>query len=180
MTSFAANGSTLFASVGSSWNNGFAFPPDSGGVFISTDGGDHWIPVNTGLPERDVQSIRVNSTFVYAGLRSHGVWRRLLSDISTGVARPENAVPGSFVLWQNYPNPFNPNSDIRYQISDVAHVRLVVYDILGREVATLVNERKAPGTYEVKFGGAGLSSGVYIYRMTAGKFTETRRMILLK
>jgi M6 family metalloprotease-like protein len=99
--------------------------------------------------------------------------------------------PIQFSLFQNYPNPFNPKTGIRYQVPGVreagagnqrpgASVKLSVYDLLGREVAVLVNERKTPGSYEVRFDGSGLSSGVYFYRLSAGDFVQTRKMILAK
>jgi len=89
-------------------------------------------------------------------------------------------VPELYTLSQNYPNPFNPKTGIRFQVPGVSDVRLAVYDILGREVAVLVNERKAPGRYEVSFDGSTLSSGVYFYRLAAGDFTQTKRLMLLK
>jgi hypothetical protein len=88
--------------------------------------------------------------------------------------------PQGITLEQNYPNPFNPETGIRYQVSGVGDVKLAVYDMLGREVAVLVNERKAPGDYAVNFDGAGLSSGVYIYRLSAGESVQTKKMTLLK
>jgi hypothetical protein len=98
----------------------------------------------------------------------------------TSVPEPLATIPGSCGLDQNYPNPFNPKTGIRYQVSGVSNARLVVYDLLGREVAVLVNEKKAPGSYEVRFDGSGLASGVYIYRLTAGMFVQSRTMLLLK
>ncbi len=110
---------------------------------------------------------------------------------------PESGKPMRFSLEQNYPNPFNPSTVISYsvpppagrdlassgagggQLSAVSNVKLVVYDILGREVAILVNEKKAPGSYQVTFNAAGVSSGVYFYRLTAGTFVQTRKMLLL-
>jgi hypothetical protein len=109
--------------------------------------------------------------------------------VSVGRPRDEELVGEGFQLFQNYPNPFNPISDIRYQISDISYVRLTVYDLLGREVAVLVNERKAPGIYEVRFDGSGLASGVYLYRMQvrplgsgsgAGTFVQTKRMQIVR
>jgi hypothetical protein len=85
-----------------------------------------------------------------------------------------------FHLSQNYPNPFNPVTSIQYAISSRQFVTLKVYDLLGREVATLVNEEKPAGEYEVEFDGSKLSSGVYLYRLTAGEFNETRKLVLLK
>ncbi len=88
--------------------------------------------------------------------------------------------PGAFRLEQNYPNPFNPVTTIRYSIGQNGPVRLVVYDILGRQVAVLVNGQKAPGRYEVTFNAAGLASGMYLYRLTAGSFVQTRTMLLIR
>jgi hypothetical protein len=93
----------------------------------------------------------------------------------------EDAVtPAEFVLYQNYPNPFNPTTAIEFRISDFGFVNLQVYDILGNEVATLVNEEKPAGTYEIEFNATGLPSGVYFYTLRAGSFVETRKMVLLK
>jgi len=91
-----------------------------------------------------------------------------------------STVPEKFSLSQNYPNPFNPSTNIKYQIINNGFVNLKVYDILGKEIATLVNEKQAPGTYEVKFDGTNLPSGVYHYRIATENYSETRRMILLK
>jgi hypothetical protein len=90
-------------------------------------------------------------------------------------------------LSQNYPNPFNPSTTIEYAIPEGGNqgrggsdVHLVVYDVLGRETSVLVDERKEPGVYRVTFNAAGLPSGVYIYRLTSGQFTESRKMVLLR
>ena len=97
----------------------------------------------------------------------------------------ESAGPGEYKLFQNYPNPFNPSTKIRYSIPSSgthrdASVRLKIYDILGREIATLVNKRQRPGNYEVTFDGSGLPSGVYFYRLAAGNYIKTKKLILLK
>ncbi|HSW54359.1 MAG TPA: LamG-like jellyroll fold domain-containing protein [Ignavibacteriaceae bacterium] len=85
-----------------------------------------------------------------------------------------------FKLEQNFPNPFNPSTIIKYQVSSISNVSLKVYDVLGNEVATLVNEQKPAGSYEVKFNAAGLSSGIYFYKLQAGSMVETKKMILMK
>ena len=85
-----------------------------------------------------------------------------------------------YELFQNYPNPFNPNSTIRFSINERVKVSLKIFDILGREISTLVNEEKAAGRYEVVFNANGLASGIYFYRLQAGNFVQTRKMILLK
>jgi hypothetical protein len=88
--------------------------------------------------------------------------------------------PVEYNLAQNYPNPFNPTTTIRYSIPKQSLVSLKVYDILGREIVTLINEEKPAGKYEVKFNAAGLSSGIYFYTINAGSFVETKKMILMK
>jgi hypothetical protein len=90
--------------------------------------------------------------------------------------------PSNFVLNQNYPNPFNPVTNLGFGISELGFVTLKVYDVLGKEVAVLVNERLAPGSYNYQFSTDNnqLSSGVYFYRLETGDFVETKRMILLK
>ena len=116
--------------------------------------------------------------------------------------REKRILPVEFTLYQNYPNPFNPSTTIKYSIpsrsvilseaknlkdfssqapqNDNANVTLKVYDILGRQVATLVNEKQKPGNYEVKLDGSKLTSGIYFYRLQAGEFVETKKMILIK
>jgi hypothetical protein len=94
--------------------------------------------------------------------------------------RDNNNVAEDYILMQNYPNPFNPTTSLQYAVSSQQFVTLKLFDLLGREVATLVNEDKPPGTYEVEFNASGLVSGIYMYRLTAGSFTETKKMILLR
>lgn len=97
-----------------------------------------------------------------------------------------DALPDEFSLSQNYPNPFNPSTVISYQLPVSGMVTLKVYDILGNEIATLVNEEKQPGTYEVEFNSVGTSrdlylpSGVYFYQLRAGNFVETKKMVMMK
>jgi len=81
---------------------------------------------------------------------------------------------------QNYPNPFNPITIIRYQMPKDEFVTLRVYDILGREITTLVNEEKPAGTYSVNFNASNLASGIYFYKISAGNFSQTKKMLLLR
>ena len=98
----------------------------------------------------------------------------------TGIQTISNNVPDKFFLYQNYPNPFNPSTIVRFSIPFVSQVSLKVYDVMGREVQTLVNERVPSGSYEVKFDGSNLNSGVYFYRIVTDEFSDTKRMLLLK
>jgi hypothetical protein len=120
-------------------------------------------------------------------LRDSVVWSTHVSGASSVRGAAGAKVPLRTGLDQNYPNPFNPATLIRYTIAGSREngvgsmeVRLVVYDILGREVAVLVNERKAAGNYSVQFNASGLGSGVCMYRLTAGSFVQSRKMLLLK
>ena len=96
-----------------------------------------------------------------------------------GINDPDNT-PREFLLFQNYPNPFNPSTKIKFVIPQSSFVNLIVYDVLGREVATLVSEEKPAGEYEVEFNGDNFPSGVYIYHIKAGKFSQAKKLILMK
>ncbi len=89
-------------------------------------------------------------------------------------------IPGEFVLYQNYPNPFNPGTIIKYAIDSKQYANLKVYDVLGNEVVTLVNEVKEAGIYEVEFNASNLPSGVYMYKLESGSYVQTKKMLLLK
>ena len=99
---------------------------------------------------------------------------------TVGISPASNQLPSDFVLHQNYPNPFTPVTNIRFDLSARSNVTLKVYDVTGREVTTLVNEVKPAGSYTVSFDGSSLASGVYFYRIQAGDFVHTKRMMLVK
>ena len=105
----------------------------------------------------------------------------IFGDKATAIDVSRETLPQTFQLSQNYPNPFNPTTSIRYQVVGTTHVRLAIYDVLGREVTTLVNEEKPAGEYSVTFDGIDLSSGTYFYRLqTDNGFAETKKMVLMK
>ena len=109
-----------------------------------------------------------------------GFGRAPLSAV-TGVKQPiASALPRSFQLEQNYPNPFNPSTTIGYQLSEVSNVKLNVYDILGRHVATLINSKQNPGNYRVVFDASKMASGVYFYRLEVKNYIATRKMAVIK
>lgn len=99
---------------------------------------------------------------------------------TTGITPVNGEIPASYSLKQNYPNPFNPGTNFKFQIPNSGFVSLKVYDTQGKEVSTLVNEDLKAGVYEYSFDGTGLNSGVYFYRLQAGEYIETRRMVLVK
>ena len=133
------------------------------------------IPGSLGGIVTDTNTYRTNGISAVASLTGN------LTDVT------ENGKASTFSLGQNYPNPFNPTTSIKYTVGVVSSqspvassTRLVVYDLLGREVAVLVDERKEPGYYTVQFNAANLASGIYLYRLTAGGFVETKRLTLLR
>jgi hypothetical protein len=118
-----------------------------------------------------------------AKIRFAGLTRTPLPPLSKSYspdAQAQAALPTEYALQQNYPNPFNPTTTIKYQLPQNAHVVLRVYDILGREVATLVEESKDAGFHSIQFQTSGLASGVYFYRLQAGQFTDTKKFVLLR
>jgi lysophospholipase L1-like esterase len=109
-------------------------------------------------------------------------WYEAISDIVTGVKaeKKNNKIPAKFGLNQNYPNPFNPETIITFSIPEISFVSLKVYDMLGKEVDTIVSETKSIGEYEVNFNASKLTSGVYFYRLSTASLSDTKRMILIK
>jgi hypothetical protein len=103
-----------------------------------------------------------------------------LNKMYVGVRQIKNIIPTECKLFQNYPNPFNPTTSIKYSVSSIQNVKLVVYDIIGKEIATLVNEKQVPGVYEVMFDASGLPSGIYFYKLETESYKETKRMVLIK
>jgi hypothetical protein len=124
--------------------------------------------------------LAISGTYLFAGT-DNGLWRRPLSEIITGIEKNLSEIPAQFGLGQNYPNPFNPTTTIGYTLAKNSKVLLKVYDLLGREVATLVNgEMKGGVLHKVSFDGSRFVSGIYFYRLQAGNYIETRKLVLLK
>ena len=164
----------------------------TGVVFMYTKQGDDWVQEKIFYPEDGGEGsmfgdeIEVNENFIAIGApeyRISGIPKGavyVFPKSATSVEAENGLNPTEFVLEQNYPNPFNPTTSIEYTVPSSEYVTLKVYDILGNEVATIVNEQKQAGTYEVNFNAGNLSSGLYIYKLQAGKFSQVRKMMLLK
>jgi hypothetical protein len=157
----------------------FAATYDSG-VFISSIMGAEWTNVSDGLADLDITSLCVNNGYLFAVDDSSRVWRRPLSEMVVGVKAQKSNLPSTFSLSQNFPNPFNPSTVISYQVPTNSIVTLKVYDILGREIETLVNGRETAGTHSVTFDGARLPSGVYFCKLTAPGVSMVKKMLLEK
>jgi photosystem II stability/assembly factor-like uncharacterized protein len=150
------------------------------GVYLSTNDGNSWRAFSENAPY-PVNQIVADSSNLYAASNGYGVLVRPLSDI-TAVEDDRNTFVRDFALYQNYPNPFNPTTEIRYRTPEVSHVTLKVFDILGREVAKLVDEVKEAGVHHCQFPvhNSEFASGVYFYRLQAGQFVATKKLLLLR
>jgi hypothetical protein len=104
---------------------------------------------------------------------------KLRGSILTGLQR-ESVPPRAAELLQNYPNPFNPSTTIRYALPQRSRTTLTVFNTLGQQVATLVNDTQEAGNHDVRFDGSGLASGVYFYRLTAGEYVNTKKLLVIK
>jgi len=135
----------------------------------------------TGLLKPEVADIDGSTpVFAFVGGNYINVYFDNFSWVPTDVNDGSNSLPEIFSLEQNYPNPFNPSTSIQFRIPENSFVSLKIYNVLGKEVSTLMNEEKNAGTYEVNFNASALSSGVYFYKLEAGNFVQTRKMVLMK
>jgi len=177
-----------------------SFGDDSGyqepfGFLVISADGSGFYPFNFDTPQNPKSVNRIKLEFVSRGTSNFEIFldyfflygsishpRLIIDNFEDTTVPVENEpyLPNSFKLFQNYPNPFNPSTVISYELSATSNVKIAVYDILGREVAVLVNEEKFPGSYEVKFNASNLPSGIYLYRLSVGNYTETRKMLLIK
>ena len=165
--SLAVSGTNLFAGT-------------AGGVFLSTNNGTSWSAASTGLPNSTVYALVASDTSLFAGTGGGGVWRRPLSEMITSVKTASMNLPKHLTLGQNYPNPFNPATTITFGLPSKSFVSLKVFDVLGREVSVLLSEELSAGTYSRRWNARGLASGVYFYRLQAGDYVETKKLMLLR
>lgn len=149
------------------------------GVLYSTNYGTTWHVLGTGLPAAPVHDLTLHSPTRKLLAHTHGRSNWMI-DVTSLTSVSENTFPQALALHQNYPNPFNPATRIRFELGAAGHVSLKVFDLLGRMVATIVDERLEPGEFVREFSAQGLSSGVYWYRLETGGRAETRRMVVAK
>jgi photosystem II stability/assembly factor-like uncharacterized protein len=153
------------------------------GVYVTTNSGANWYEFRSGMPYALVFDLTIvyPNRHIRATTHGNGVYERSLVQNPVGLVSQHNEIPKEFGLSQNYPNPFNPSTNIKFAVSKESNVAIKVYDINGREIFTLVNEKLKAGSYSLKWDASVYSSGVYFYRMTSSAgFNETRKMILVK
>jgi hypothetical protein len=149
------------------------------GIYTSSDNGDTWVPLNEGLYDLGIEFLYITpSGEVLATTTLGGIYK--LTGVTSIEEEPSENIPKTFSLAQNFPNPFNPETVIRFQLPVAGYVKGVVYDILGREVAILINGEMPAGYHEIKFNASNLPNGVYMYEISSGDFRAVRKMILLK
>ena len=173
-------------------NNSLLFSSDNGLIELDYSNGEKWVKITP--PDPELTDIGCDGLFrdqngnIWIGYNNGFLAVYNPSGITNVESQKE--IPKTYSLFQNYPNPFNPTTTIKYSIptssslakgrTEEGFVTLKVYDVLGREIKTLVNKKQSPGTYTVEFNAANLPSGLYFYKLTAGSFSQTKKMLLLK
>lgn len=150
----------------------YAYDPSNGNAISSC--------TLTGMPASWEFSVSYTNGMFFLTEATEATWYAWTIDDGAVSVEGSGLASATFSLEQNYPNPFNPSTTISFQIPQAGLVKIAVYNILGKEVALLLNEEKEAGRYEVNFDGGNLSSGVYFYKITSGNFTSTRKMVLMK
>jgi photosystem II stability/assembly factor-like uncharacterized protein len=165
--------STWFASEEAGW-----VADNYGNIFATSDGGQNWY-IQFSTHNTALESLGFIDGDTGWAVGGGGEIVKTTDGGVTSVPSTSE-IPVAFSLFQNYPNPFNPTTTIKFQIAHSGLVTLKVFDVLGREVATVVNQEMKPGTYEKRFDGNGLASGVYLYRLATGDFMDTKKFMLIK
>jgi hypothetical protein len=171
----------LCSSNGTGGTNLFAV--GMAGVFLITQNDTNWTVVHIGLGSwltDAISALATDKMYLFAGTTDGVVWRRSLSEMVTEVAEKFIQIPTRCFLGQNYPNPFNPLTAISFSIPLRSFLSLKIFDLGGREVATIVSEELSAGNHTRQWNAVGMPSGVYFYRIQAGSFTETKKLVLLK
>lgn len=162
-------------------SNSKIFALTSNDIFFTNDDGNTWQKANEdGISQTPYNAIAVNDSLIFIGTWGDGIYKNKLENIFTSVFDNKDYLIKDYKLYQNFPNPFNPVTIIQYDIPKESFVSLKVYDILGQEVATLVNGIQKAGSHSVNFNASNLNSGIYFYRLVTGEFCATKKIILMK
>jgi hypothetical protein len=149
-------------------------------VYYSSNNGTNWMAINQGLASNtSVEALGSNSTYLFAGTNDKGVWKRALNEI-VGITQISGLIPLKYNLYQNFPNPFNPETNIKFELPEIQHVKLVIYDMLGKEMNRLIDKELGAGSYSITFNADELSSGVYFYELKTDDFSMVRKMVVTK
>jgi len=146
----------------------------------TTDGGSTWINQYSSTSNNLKSIFFTNLNTGYAVGWDGTILKTIDGGGTSSLSEKGNNFPSGFQLSQNYPNPFNPSTTIKYEIPEMSFVTLKIYDILGNQIATLVNEEKPAGSYEVNFDASGISSGIYFYKINSGNYSEVKKMVFIK
>ncbi len=163
---FAVSGSNLFAAIGGD------------GIFQTSDNGVSWKSVTANL-NSSYESLAIKGTDIYV-CTFYEIWKRPLSEMITSVNNTSDNLPNEYSLKQNYPNPFNPSTTIKYSVPRLSVVQIKIYDLVGREIKTLISEEKQAGNYEIKYNASDIASGIYFCKMITNGFNQTKKIILIK
>jgi len=166
-------GSNVFACTGGLYNG-------NGGIFLSTDNGANWSYQSVGVNGAPVLSSAIAGGYLYAGMTSDGIWRRPLSEIGTSVNEQATVMSANNMFVQNYPNPFGTRTTFTFTLPTSGTAVLNIYNAFGEEVATLFGGEQSIGLHNVEFNGANLQDGIYFYRLTAGQYSQTGKMTVVK
>ena len=151
------------------------------GVYLSNNNGTNWPADTVGLMGNSITALAIIGANIFAGTSTEGsIWRRPLSEIITKIKDDRNQIPAQFELEQNYPNPFNPSTKINFTLPKASKVKITIYNQLGQQVTTLVDGEYSGGPHELNFNASNLASGIYYYRIEAGSFNQTKKMMLMK
>jgi len=158
---------------------------DFGAIAKTTNGGNTWTYQNSHTNNRLASVFITDTNAVYVSGDGSTILKSTNGGNPIGISSISQNVTDNYLLKQNYPNPFNPQTKIKFDIpsnvkGQTSNVKLIIYDLLGREVTTLVNEELKPGTYEADWDGSNYSSGVYFYKIITEGFVETKKMVLMK
>jgi hypothetical protein len=158
---------------------------ENGSVYKTTNAGVNWNNCNTPVTSNLNDIFFINDQIGWA-VGANGTILKTTNGGYVPVEQLSNSLPSRFSLYQNYPNPFNPSTKIKFDIPNSpfeggkGDVKLIVYDVLGKEISVLVNQLLKPGTYEVEWDGSNFASGIYYYKLEASDFSETKRMVMIR
>jgi hypothetical protein len=155
------------------------------GAFRSTTSGENWDRVNTGLVGSDIRSMAIDAQgFIYCGTLGGVVFKSAAAESMTPMAPPHSPpptiVPKTYAVEQNFPNPFNPTTTIPFAIPVAGHVSLKVYNAIGQEIASLLDQELDAGTHSAVWDASSIPSGMYFYRFQSASFSQTGKLMLMK